>query len=86
LHNLTLSGSIALTNKWRININNISYNFDKNGIQYPSFGLERDLHCWLMKFDWSPQFGYYSFTLGVKPGSLEFIRLPSNQSFSGARR
>ncbi|MBK7912191.1 MAG: LPS-assembly protein LptD [Saprospiraceae bacterium] len=86
LHNITLTGSIALTNKWRININNISYNFDKKGIQYPSFGLERDLHCWLMKFDWSPQFGYYSFTLGVKPGSLEFIRLPSNQSFSGARR
>ncbi len=86
LHNLTLTGSIPLTTKWRVNINNISYNFDKDGIQYPSFGLERDLHCWIMKFDWSPQFGYYSFTLGVKPGSLDFIQIPSNQSFSGARR
>jgi hypothetical protein len=86
IHNLTISGSIPLSPKWKLNITNISYNFDNNGLQYPSLGLERDLHCWVMKFDWSPQFGYYSFFLGVKPGSLEFIRLPSNQSFSGSRR
>lgn len=86
LHNLTINGSIPLTSNWRININNISYNFDKNGIQYPTLGLERDLHCWTMRFDWSPQFGYYSFVLGVKPGSLDFIRIPNNQSFSGATR
>ena len=35
LHNLTINGSIPLSSNWRININNISYNFDKNGIQYP---------------------------------------------------
>ena len=86
LHNLTVNGAIPLTPKWRININNISYNFDNNGIQYPTLGLERDLHCWVMRFDWSPQFGYYSFFLGVKPGSLEFIRIPNNQSYSGAVR
>lgn len=86
LHNLTVNGSIPLTPNWRVNISNISYNFDQNGLQYPTLGLERDLHCWVMRFDWSPQFGYYSFYLGVKPGSLEFIRLPNNQSFSGASR
>jgi hypothetical protein len=86
LHNLTVNGSIPLTAKWKINITNISYNFDQKGFQYPTLGLERDLHCWLMKFDWSPQLGYYSFFLGVKPGSLEFIRLPNNQTYSGARR
>ncbi len=86
LHNLTINGSIPLSAKWKLNITNISFNFDNQGLQYPSLGLERDLHCWVMRFDWSPQFGYYSFFLGVKPGSLEFIRLPSNQSFSGSRR
>jgi LptD protein len=86
LHNLSVNGSIPLTPKWRININNIAYDFDFKGFQYPTLGLERDLHCWVMKFDWSPQLGYYSFFLGVKPGSLEFIRLPNNQTYSGTRR
>lgn len=86
VHSLTMQGAIPLTKKWRVNISNISFNFDNGGLQYPSLGLERDLHCWLMRFDWSPQFGYYSFFLGVKPGSLEFIRIPSNQSFTGATR
>ncbi len=86
VHSLTMQGTIPLTRNWRVNISNISFNFDNGGLQYPSLGLERDLHCWLMRFDWSPQFGYYSFFLGVKPGSLEFIRIPSNQSFTGANR
>lgn len=86
LHNIAVNGTIPLTTNWRININNIAYDFDNKGFQYPTLGLERDLHCWVMKFDWSPQLGYYSFFLGVKPGSLEFIRIPSNQSFSGTRR
>ncbi len=86
LHNLTVNGVIPLTPKWRINISNIAYDFDHKGFQYPTLGLERDLHCWIMKFDWSPQFGYYSFFLGVRPGSLEFIRIPNNESFSGTRR
>jgi hypothetical protein len=86
VHNIGLRGSLSLTRNWRINLNNISFNFDGGGVQYPTLGLERDLHCWVMRFDWSPQFGYYSFYLGVKPGSLEFIRIPSNQAFSGATR
>lgn len=84
--NISIRGFIPLTKNWRINIDNVSYDFNNKSLQYPSLGLERDLHCWIMRFDWSPQFGYYSFFIGVKPGSLEFLRIPSNQSFSGARR
>ncbi|MBK9109109.1 MAG: LPS-assembly protein LptD [Saprospiraceae bacterium] len=86
VHSFSLQGNIPLTRNWKINLSNISYDFNSKGFQYPSLGLERDLHCWLMRFDWSPQFGYYTFFIGVKPGSLEFIRIPSNQSFTGANR
>ncbi|MBK8956245.1 MAG: LPS-assembly protein LptD [Saprospiraceae bacterium] len=86
VHSFSLQGSIPLTRNWRINLSNIAYDFNAKGFQYPSLGLERDLHCWLMRFDWSPQFGYYTFFIGVKPGSLEFIRIPSNQAFTGASR
>ena len=86
VNSLSIQGNIPLTKNWRVNLSNISYDWKTKSIQYPSLGLERDLHCWLMRFDWSPQFGYYTFFIGVKPGSLEFIRIPSNQNFTGARR
>lgn len=86
VHSLSIQGNIPLTKNWRVNLSNISYDLKTKSVQYPTLGLERDLHCWLMRFDWSPQFGYYTFFIGVKPGSLEFIRIPSNQAFTGASR
>lgn len=75
-HTLRLSGSIPLTAKWSLNIRNISYNFPTNSLVYPDLGLTRDLHCWELSVFWQPDRGSYNFFIGVKPGSLDFLKVP----------
>ncbi|MCI5081801.1 MAG: hypothetical protein MRY78_08920 [Saprospiraceae bacterium] len=69
-------GSIQLTDNWRINIGSFGYDFNAERITYPSFGVSRDLHCWQMDFNWAPNRGTYQFSIYVKPGSLDFIKIP----------
>ena len=78
-HTLSVVGNLNLTPKWRILLGHIGYDFLNKSITYPEFGFERDLHCWTMRFLWRPEFRSYQFFIGVKPGSLEFIRIPSNK-------
>lgn len=86
-NSLSLNGSIPLTSKWTVRLDNIAYDFQApkgNRIIYPSLGIERDLHCWYMKMNWTPDRGYYSFFIGVKPGSFEFINIPNSRVFTGS--
>ena len=88
VNSLSVNGNIPLTSKWKIIINNIAYDFSApkgNRIVYPSLGIERDLHCWYMKMDWTPSIGAYSFFIGVKPGSFEFLKIPNSKAFTGAQ-
>lgn len=73
---LNFQGTIQLTENWGVNVGNFGYDFVRKGLSYPSLGLTRDLHCWQMSLDWAPTRGTYNFTIAVKPGTLEFIRLP----------
>ncbi len=75
-HNVSLNGSIPLTSKWSVNVNNIAYDFQSKQIVYPDFGFTRDLHCWQLSFSWQPQRGTYQFSLNVKPGSFDFLKIP----------
>lgn len=73
---INCQGNIKLTQKWGVNVGNFGYDFVRKGLSYPSLGLSRDLHCWQMNFDWAPTRGTYSFTIQVKPGTLDFIKIP----------
>lgn len=84
-HSLSVSGSIPLSAKWSLNVDNISYNFIAKSLVYPSFGFTRDLHCWALGFSWQPDRGTYEFTLGVKPGSLDFLKVPYRKTLYDAR-
>jgi LptD protein len=75
-NNISLSGSIPLSPKWSINLNNISYDFQSRSIVYPDLGFTRDLHCWQMSLSWQPTRGTYQFFLNVKPGTLGFLKVP----------
>lgn len=83
VHSLSTSGYIELTPKWRVTIGQVGYDFIRHLPTYPQFGFERDLHCWTMKFDYYPQARSFTFFIGVKPGSLDFIKIPSNRNFTG---
>jgi len=75
-NSLNCRGNIQLTQNWGFNVGNFGYDFVRKGLSYPSIGINRDLHCWQMNFDWAPTRGTYSFTIRVKPGTLDFIKIP----------
>ncbi|MCB0526580.1 MAG: hypothetical protein H6576_17010 [Lewinellaceae bacterium] len=80
-NNLSLSGSIQLNSKWSLDLGNISYDFPSKRLVYPDLGFTRDLHCWYLSLRWQPDRGTYSFYIGVKPGTLEFLKVPYRKDY-----
>ena len=76
VHSVVLRGDIPLSPKWRLTVGNIDYNFIRKSVSYPDLSLSRDLHCWTMGVSWQPERSTYNFYLRVKPGSLDFVKLP----------
>ena len=86
-HTVSLNGSIQIAKKWRVSIQQFGYDIKRKGLSYPYFVFERDLHCWSMAFSWAPERGAYTLSLGVKPGTLDFIKIPWKQNqFDGGFR
>ena len=73
---LSLSGNIPISSKWTVNIGNISYDFKSERMVYPDLGFTRDLHCWQLSMSWQPTRGTYTVIIGVKPGTLDFLKAP----------
>ena len=85
-NSVELRGALQLTNNWAVNIGQIGYDFVSKRITYPYLSFVRDLHCWEMRFSWAPQRNTYSFSIAVKPGTLDFINVPVNQNrYDGGR-
>lgn len=77
---LYTSGNIPISKKWKVTVGNIGYDFTSKRMTYPDFGFYRDLHCWEMGMNWQPTRGTYSFYLRVKPGTLDFLKVPYNKN------
>lgn len=75
-HTMNMVGSMRLTANWAIHFGNIGYDFRSRQLTYPDIGITRDLHCWTMGFNWQPVRGTYAFSIGVKPGTFDFLRFP----------
>lgn len=73
-HSIRVSGTIPITKKWNIRVNNLDYDLKSKQFSYPDIGFSRDLHCWSMSFSWQPRGGTYSFFIGVKSSVLQFIK------------
>jgi hypothetical protein len=84
-NSLNFSGSLPLSSKWSLDVDNISYDFISKSLVYPSFGFTRDLHCWQLSFRWQPDRGTYEFFLGVKPGTLDFVKVPYRRNIFDAQ-
>lgn len=84
-NNIGVAGSIQLTSKWSFDINNISYDFPSKSLVYPDIGITRDLHCWQLSLSWQPTRGTYSFYINVKPGSLDFLKIPYRKNYYDAQ-
>ena len=79
-NSINMVGSMKLTPNWSIRFGNIGYDFRSKQLTYPDIGLARDLHCWEMSFNFQPTRGTYSFHIGVKPGSFDFLKFPYRRS------
>ena len=76
IQNLSVSGSVSLTPKWRVGFRS-GYDFKQKEVTYTSVDVYRDLHCWEMTFNWIP-FGFmrsYNFTIRVKSSVLQDLKL-----------
>lgn len=76
----TFNGSVSagtrITQNWQINYS-AQINLLKEKIVSQSFSFVRDLHCWTMRFDWTPTgpaAGYF-FVIQVKSTQLQDIKL-----------
>ena len=84
-NSVSLRGEIPLTDKWKLQVGNIGYDFNSKSITYPDLGFYRDLHCWEMGANWQPSRGTYLFYIRVKPGTpLGFLDLPYQKNNADA--
>ena len=79
---LTFSGDVSLTPKTKINFRS-GYDLEKNKFTQTSIGVNRDLHCWSLSFNWIPFGRNQSFNLIIRPKSalLQDLKLQKRKSF-----
>lgn len=75
-HQVAFQGQIPISEKWNIQVGRVGYDFKQNRMTYPDLGFTRDLHCWELSLRWQPEINTYMFSIGTKPGSLDFLNLP----------
>lgn len=74
-NSLSINGNFVLTSKWSMNFTT-GYNFKEKSITPSEFGVERDLHCWVISFKWRP-FGYtrgFEFGIRAKANILRDVK------------
>ena len=83
---LTLTGDFSLTPKWKVTVQS-GYDFVFNSPTLTTIGINRDLHCWEMAFNWTPysgsniRAGNYSFDLRARSSILQELKLSRRRSF-----
>ncbi|WP_460933981.1 putative LPS assembly protein LptD [Spirosoma humi] len=83
---LTLTGDLSLTPKWKVTVNT-GYDFVFKSPTLTTIGINRDLHCWEMAFNWTPysgnnfRSGNYSFDLRARSSILQELKLSRRRSF-----
>jgi len=79
--NLSMSGNIALTDKWKMNASS-SYNFKTQRLSTMNCSVSRDLHCWEMTASFIPigRFKSYNFSVRVKSTLLQDLKYEQHQN------
>jgi lipopolysaccharide assembly outer membrane protein LptD (OstA) len=86
IQTLQLTGDFSLTPKWKFTFQT-GYDIQANRPSLTNIGINRDLHCWEMAFNWTPFAGSaqrvsnYSFDLRVKSALLQELKLSRRRSF-----
>ena len=81
---MNLNGSFNLTPKWKFS-GSASLDVKKMEIQYMTFSVNRDLHCWQLAINVIP-IGFtrsFNFTVSPKAGILQDLRINRTRFFTG---
>jgi hypothetical protein len=79
---LGFNGDISVTPKWKVSVRS-GYDFEIHKLSYTSMSVNRDLHCWEMRFNWIPM-GYlksWNFQINVKSALLQDLKLKKKKDF-----
>jgi lipopolysaccharide assembly outer membrane protein LptD (OstA) len=80
ISDISVNGTLNLTNNWRFDIGRIGYDLANKRLTYPDFTIYRNLHCWELGMSWQPDRDTYTFFLRAKPGTLDFLKVPYNKN------
>ncbi|NBX11332.1 MAG: LPS-assembly protein LptD [Chitinophagaceae bacterium] len=81
---MNVNGSFNLTPKWKFS-GSASVDVKKMDIQYMTFSVNRDLHCWQLAINVIP-IGFtrsFNFTVSPKAGILQDLRINRTRFFTG---
>ena len=79
---ISINGDISLTPKWKVTFTT-GWDFTNKGLSNTNVSVYRDLHCWEMRFNWTP-IGYYkswNFTINVKAAALKDMKLTKKKDY-----
>lgn len=79
---LSFNGQVNITPKWKFTFNS-GWDFESNKLSYTNVNLYRDLHCWEMRFSWTP-LGVrqsWNFSINVKASILQDLKLNKKKDF-----
>lgn len=79
---LSFNGQVNITPKWKFTFNS-GWDFQSNKLSYTTVNLYRDLHCWEMRFSWTP-LGVrqsWNFSINVKASILQDLKLNKKKDF-----
>jgi lipopolysaccharide assembly outer membrane protein LptD (OstA) len=76
------NGNLSITQKWKVNFSS-GFDFVRKQIAYTNIGINRDLHCWVMSFNWIPfgQYQSYSFNIRANASLLQDLKLTRQRTW-----
>jgi hypothetical protein len=79
---LSFDGNMTLTKKTTVNFTS-GYDFARKEITMTRIGINRDLHCWEMSFNWIPNgtMKSWDFTLRVKASVLQDLKYERRKDY-----
>ena len=79
---MDLNGRVRFDGVWEVSFRS-NYDLSNQEFAYTQIDFSRDLHCWVMTFNWVP-FGprqSFLFTLQVKSPVLSDLKLTKQENF-----
>jgi hypothetical protein len=80
---LSFGGDLSITPKTKINVRS-GFDLEEMMFTTTSLGITRDLHCWSLRFNWTPFGRFQQFGLTIRPKSslLQDLKLERRKNFN----